>query len=1356
MNKRQGITLLEIIVAIACMGLLIFTGWSIFHNVINQSSKAISNVSTQTEAKHVVESLVSIVKNATELEVLNTTPTIEQMESSESQYVYSDNGVVHYFDGITDVTIREEEGSFNELLFSGDNGKDILKYRIKSKNDRDEYVSESSIILNNLENGIDNLVGSGNCIRFKAESNIAVIVEFNLLKSNNSLEEDIIGYVADGYIEVWVPSGVNVATLKPSVKFFGDEVVVSSTQLTDQEAISKSYEEKKNNYELQPKEIDFTNAVYYYVIRNDVVKEYVVTIKSNESMAIEITQQRVPVAGEKVIVFDEDFIANVSSDQRKGTYEWYVQGVSKPIKIEDNTTGVPSTLTVKELANHNNKDNTQIKDGIDDSKYDSNNPNDNEDAMLYLTVKFRPTGSSTIYTAEPVLIYPVTRDNLGKEFDDFYFKIATDVWVKSRMLEETVDSNTGKSGKDMAAEFVRLYAANTKQLYDAKSVKLNNKTGTEMSKTKATADGNIAYDDITNSYKFGYDKAPDLIRTMYKIESNGTGYKITPTIFTYGDNTTSTAPVINGDSKKHSDAPYSRTAFSIDVEYFMKEVNTLKNDENKGKKISNISSVDMYEFEVTYKPAKLESVNNKPLDVAEKMDIKKMAIGVFTDKDGNGHRYMTGSGAEPQLPNKGYLKVVGHSGISSSVYMLKSNILVPTESPSIYFANYLQEYVLDNNLKSPESITMRVNTVRQTSTFNQSSLEQGKGINTYVEILKDGKTVTGQIPTPANTGMTLNNVNLNLFSSLPTISSSTLGTASIYVGGQGGLLNNEQTVVGLTATADGYGKPSYIGTCYGTSYDEMLIGDSMYSAGNDYRIGGNPIRTNTTKAQAARTFGSNTMGNYITIGSANDSHTKNGAPRSTSGDNANISLDNDQYAHYISDFKLGAGEESEALEVKANIIGNLTIDSAPATVIEMKFNKPIRSGYGPEMYKNDGVTPAHIDTEIFDFLKSKLGKDIKKVDLDQDPVNNKETTGARSCYVHPFYSSGYQIYEPNLNPYDIKIKELKADGTMGTTSYEIFKDNNLTPNPTYYPQRIGIVSYIYKTGEDTLVAIINGKLDVDETYGIEFKRGSVQAMKLGAVPIKNGKLEPAEPIEEDKHAWNIIPDGLEVDENGNIKFAVDLSETGGHVDANVTVEGDAVYMNAAVQYYRDTGYIRDDLRGKVNLKDGFSVTVKSMKKTNYDRWNNQAFSAITVYNDVNDIGYALSMTDYAFEWGGDFDTVVKPNFGIHAIKNHLPMNVSGQVISASNYTNYEMIGLRSGKVYYDRIGGKYYTYKATFKNNTIKLEVFDESDKLIDSRNVTIPNEQYNLQKELEFDTIDIQSGTNNTYFKQISVDYLD
>lgn len=521
MRKRRAFTLLEVVVAITAMSLLVISMYQIINSTVIYTVSGVSSVKAQDEIKQITETLRINVANATEMYILEKEP---ETKDNTYMYFYSRKGVVYYYN-MEENAVDISEKVFNHIKFEGDDASKILKYTVSANQKKGDKSSNSSIYIKGLENGINKIknidsVNSGNCIMFRVHSDTSVITNFilNSGEENPTLDIPIQGMIQDGAINLYVPENPNKTNKKyiPTVTFVGDRVVVSDKKFENLEEALEKEAQQSNGYELEKKEIDFANPVYYYVISNEKIRMYEVKLIVG-NVKIKIYQEgRNGEAITDIIRFDKDF--KVSGISTSGTVQWYTEGRTEPVKeVEITSSDVDLTLTPNELYS--------VNDNILQNDYNYQNQGKYEDIMRYITVRFKPTGSDEwTYAIAPKLIYPVSETAesqvIGQDEKDFYLKVATDIWIESKGKETFIDSVTGKSGVDAVAAFKEMYkiANNNREEYES-----------------------IA--------KLNKNQAPEFVRVMYDVDMSN--YEVKPRILAIGDT-----------------AAYSRTILGVDlVEY---------------------------------------------------------------------------------------------------------------------------------------------------------------------------------------------------------------------------------------------------------------------------------------------------------------------------------------------------------------------------------------------------------------------------------------------------------------------------------------------------------------------------------------------------------------------------------------------------------------------------------------------------------------------------------------------------------------------------------------------------------------------------------------------------------------------
>lgn len=1204
--RRKGLTLLEVIVAMACMGVLVVTMHKILASTTVSTISGVTNVKAQEETKQITENIEQIIMTSTYVEILDEVPN---NKDDKYKYIYSKDGVVYYYDGVEENEIDVNEEMQNTVYFSAHKESHIMDYRIVSelRNVKGDYAT--SINLRNIDDYVVDSTtdGEGHCIKFKNQRDIALITKFGFKESYNNaygISEDIKGSIFNKIITVTVPNGTDVTALRPSAKFFGDYVYVSQEEtLTDDEVKSHvdSAEKESSDYtvdELLNTGKDFSTKQYYYVVCGDLVVKYTVIVKVLEpESGIKIVQSD----SEDIIWYNKNFIAELEAPQ-SGHYYWYVEGINECI-----WTDITNELPVKTLIEYD-------KNNGDEKIYELGNANQYEDVMRWITVKFVPDSmsdgnSAPVETggmlADPVFVYT--------EPYDFYSKVATDVWIQT--IKNPTDA--WLTGVDTVDTYKELYKTSTGKEYDHNATYVNKND---------------------NQY---YDDAPEFIKVLYSVDPITLEFK--PYIMSMDDKAT-----LSGDKG------YAKTIFGVDLEYYKSKIdNTV------------VSDIDSYNVKVEFAATNLNKVVGKTITTKETKNLYKASIGVFNEReeytigyDGTvvdalkGFRTVTG--AKIRSTDKVGMKIMNYSDAA------ENNIMnIPTKPKKL-----LEQYIASGSFQSmspsaaPNKFVLELQTQRQNN---------GQDSIIYYGRLDNKEARTGSSGVPV--GYVTFKEDLND------------GTSG------------EGEAMGLSQTFDD------TVLLFGDNYNTMNQEDLVDNSDDDSGYG---------------KYKTVTRGNYISVG--------------TSGDGLNAS--NIICASYITDMNVSDGFEE--LKVNANVLGHTTVtgmadDIEHATILELEFDKPIRSGYDYRLYEDDTVTLANIDTGITGLLTSSIGKNIgisvlEKSDRRPSRKQTDQTT-------------------PNMLVGGINIEDSRG------TKYKVLTNDSAG------------IQYAYKTGENKIVVLLDKPLTEGNIYDISFERGAVRALIGGDIEIKPTTVEGKEIAVSSGALFDmsvdIYTDGGEFNSSNGEEFG--HREPNGYTADKYTLWGNMQY------YLRENIPTFKMVDNKfTKLSNNFNIGATSMKAVGFKQGgarvggSSNRFEAYGVFDGSNGNGYVMVVTDI-MHWSESATVNGKSQLGILCIKNRNVVDTNSGVLDGSAYgwNDDYYIGGMNNRVYFVREKDKFYTFNARFSPNSVTLEVLDENGNAMDLVNIngssvgksyTVPLGPGQIVTD-ELDTVLIQSGSEYTYF---------
>lgn len=173
LDNNKGFTLIEILVAIAILGVVSAAILGFLVNSFDFFNQASDKVEVQRDLRPVSKYITTQIRNSTDVSIYNSVAdaNFSKEKSKTYNYIYlnTQGKIIHLKNSPPDSFPVETEISLNagyeySLNFQrGQNGK-IIHYKIKNKNK--DYVVESNIFLQNAEKDIPE-ESSGSVIEYK-------------------------------------------------------------------------------------------------------------------------------------------------------------------------------------------------------------------------------------------------------------------------------------------------------------------------------------------------------------------------------------------------------------------------------------------------------------------------------------------------------------------------------------------------------------------------------------------------------------------------------------------------------------------------------------------------------------------------------------------------------------------------------------------------------------------------------------------------------------------------------------------------------------------------------------------------------------------------------------------------------------------------------------------------------------------------------------------------------------------------------------------------------------------------------------------------------------------------------------
>lgn len=150
LKKNQGVTLVELIITLALIGIVLVMGLNLYFLGEKVFSSGGTVYQLQSPIRLAEAFITKEVRNATNITIVNAPITPE----AGFHYIYLEDGrIIYYFDGTTsDLTeaIMVDQNLF--MIKKDSNGRNFLSLSLRGSLNGEEYHLETDILLNNIIN----------------------------------------------------------------------------------------------------------------------------------------------------------------------------------------------------------------------------------------------------------------------------------------------------------------------------------------------------------------------------------------------------------------------------------------------------------------------------------------------------------------------------------------------------------------------------------------------------------------------------------------------------------------------------------------------------------------------------------------------------------------------------------------------------------------------------------------------------------------------------------------------------------------------------------------------------------------------------------------------------------------------------------------------------------------------------------------------------------------------------------------------------------------------------------------------------------------------------------------------------
>ncbi len=193
LNNSKGITLVELVVSLAILGIVLSVIFSLFIYGTKSFSIGTNQYDVQSEARLTTDALIEELRFATSLEILDVslinTPILQE---DGFNYIYISGGDLYKvtYDAVADThTTMITQGNYDEALSAFTYVNDsTLSLAIFSESNNQSYNVQTEVSLLNLKSGVNAIIGSSDLgLKYKKNDNGSVGVAGPAAPTNHTL-----------------------------------------------------------------------------------------------------------------------------------------------------------------------------------------------------------------------------------------------------------------------------------------------------------------------------------------------------------------------------------------------------------------------------------------------------------------------------------------------------------------------------------------------------------------------------------------------------------------------------------------------------------------------------------------------------------------------------------------------------------------------------------------------------------------------------------------------------------------------------------------------------------------------------------------------------------------------------------------------------------------------------------------------------------------------------------------------------------------------------------------------------------------------------------------------------------------
>ncbi len=178
-NNIKGITLIELLITMALMGLVLSVAYSFYSFGMKSFTGGTTQANAQMNARLVDDYLKKELRNVEEIEIFETSPREEMFDGhfkvKDNKLLFNDHPVTT--DTIVDIKIKIE------TISAGTRTRSMLTYEVTSSDGDQEFKHTGQVMLNNTRMTFGNDYGDFRSIKVINENGIDVglVICFNLV-----------------------------------------------------------------------------------------------------------------------------------------------------------------------------------------------------------------------------------------------------------------------------------------------------------------------------------------------------------------------------------------------------------------------------------------------------------------------------------------------------------------------------------------------------------------------------------------------------------------------------------------------------------------------------------------------------------------------------------------------------------------------------------------------------------------------------------------------------------------------------------------------------------------------------------------------------------------------------------------------------------------------------------------------------------------------------------------------------------------------------------------------------------------------------------------------------------------------